>query len=391
MGWKDTGYGRKNGESIMRLKSLSIFLYLRGNFKKFIPQILVVALGVFLMYFVCINGGGMETQMKNNVLEPYKKLSFIRMNPSAVNEQEYINKLKDNKDVDRIIYSKRDLNIRADMLISSNGSPGLFISEDDTRYLMKKFDFKLVSGRIPQENNELLISSNYAKSRKIKVGSCIDENTDKSFIGIYKVAGIYDGKSVIAFGHIKNASEVKNNENTIVVVPKEGKLNKINDYINSLKNKQIDIQDYNSVNYEVEGFFPMFNMFAFIILAILIVVLTFTIGNMNYIHFFDRVGEFSILDALGYTKLDIFLKLAKEMCIVIVLGFGVGMILSFMGGNIFNGVYCIPKGVPVEIYNKWYVILSSIVPVAVGLFSSIPSIKFLSKMSTVDVLEGRNP
>lgn len=48
-------------------------------------------------------------------------------------------------------------------------------------------------------------------------------------------------------------------------------------------------------------------MFAFIILTILVVVLTFTIGNMNYIHFFDRVGEFSILDALGYAKPDIFL------------------------------------------------------------------------------------
>lgn len=374
----------------MRLKSLSIFLYLRGNFKKFIPQILVVALGIFLMYFVCINGGGIETQMKNNVLEPYEKLSFIRMNPSTVNEQKYINKLKNNKDIDRIIYSKRDLNIRADMLISSNGSPGFFISESDIRYLMKKFDFKLVNGRIPERDNELLVSSNYAKSRKLKVGSRVDESTDKSFTGIYKVAGIYDGKSIIAFGHIKNTSDVKSNENAIIVVPKEGKLNKVNDYINSFKNKQIDIQDYNSVNYEITGFFPMFNMFAFIILIILVVVLTFTIGNMNYIHFFDRVGEFSILDALGYTKFDIFLKLAKEMCIVIVLGFGVGMILSFMGGNIFNGVYCIPKGVPVEIYNKWYVMLSAIVPIAVGLFSSIPSIRFLRKMSTVDVLEGRN-
>lgn len=374
----------------MRLKSLSIFLYLRGNFKKFIPQILVVALGVFLMYFVCINGGGMETQMKNNVLEPYKKLSFIRMNPAAVNEQKYINKLKNNKNIDRIIYSKRDLNIRADMLISSNGSPGLFISESDIRYLMKKFHFKLINGRIPEDDNELLVSSNYAKSRKLKVGSRVDENTDKSFTGIYKVAGIYEGKSIIAFGHIKNASDLKNNENTIAVVPKEGKLNKVNDYINSFKNKQIDIEDYNSVNYEVEGFFPVFNMFAFIIVTILVVVLTFTIGNMNYIHFFDRVGEFSILDALGYTKLNIFLKLAKEMCIVIVLGFGFGMILSFMCGNIFNAVYCVPKGVPVEVYNKWYVILSAIVPIAVGLFSSIPSVRFLSKMSTVDVLEGRS-
>lgn len=374
----------------MRLKSLSIFLYLRDNFKKFIPQILVVALGVFLMYFVCINGGGMEAQMKNNILEPYKKFSFIRMNPSAVNEQKYINKLKDNKDIDKIIYSKRDLNIRSDMLIATNGSSGIFISESDIRYLMKKFHFKLVNGKIPEKDNELLINSNYAKSRKLKIGSRVDEGTDKAFTGIYKVAGIYDGKSVIIFGHIKNTSDLKNNENTVVVVPKEGKLNKVNDYINTFKNKQINILDYNAANYEIKGFFPVFNMFAFIILTILVVVLTFTIGNMNYIHFFDRVGEFSILDALGYTKLNIFLKLAKEMCIVIVLGFGVGMILSFMGGNIFNGVYCIPKGIPVEVYNKWYVILSAIVPIAVGLFSSIPSVKFLSKMDTVDVLEGRS-
>ncbi|WP_234117974.1 ABC transporter permease [Clostridium hydrogenum] len=374
----------------MSVKSLSVFLYLKCNLKKFIPQILVVSLGVFLMYFICIIGGGIESQMQDNVLKPYEKLSYITINPAKENEQSYIDKLKTNKDIDRIIYSKRAMNITADVLIAACGSPAFFTSERDTEYLMKKMNFKLASGRIPREDNEILISNNYAKSKKLKLGSYLGEKVDKNLTESYKVVGIYNGKNIIAFGHIKSYESVMKDVNSIIIIPKEGRMSRVNDYINSHKDKQITLVDYTMMNYDIGGFFPMFTVFAVVILIITTFVLTFTIGNMNYIHFFDRVGEFSILDALGYTKLDIFFKLFKEMCIVIVVGFVFGIALSIIGGNMFNGIYCIPKGVPVEVYNKWYVILSIIVPIAVGGFSSIPTIRFLKNMNTVDVLEGRN-
>lgn len=390
MGWKYKECGGKQGECFMKLKSLSVFLYLKGNPKKFIPQILVVALGVFLMYFICIIGGGIENQMKDNILSPYEKLSYVNIDPASVNEQKYIDKLKVNKDIDRIIYSDRVRNLRMKMLISDCGSPGFFVSEGDTSYLMKKFGFKLEEGRIPRDSNEILVNSEYAKSRSLKIGSYLDENVDKGITGKYKIVGLYLGKNIIAFGHIKNLQSVKSTVNSIIIVPKNGKLSKVNSYLDSISNRNITVVNYKYLYFDIGGFFPMFNIFAVIVLVITIAVLTFTIGNMNYIHFFDRVSEFSILDAVGYTKLNIFFKLAKEMLIVIVLGFILGIIISFIGGNIFNQVYCEAKGTPVEVYSKWYIVLSLIVPTAVGVFSSIPSLRFLSKMNTIDVLEGRS-
>ncbi|PJI09305.1 MULTISPECIES: ABC transporter permease [Clostridium] len=373
----------------MRLKSLSILLYLKSNFKKCIPQIMVVALGTALMYFMCVLGGGIENQMKNNVLMAYEKLSCVRINSINVNKEKYIDKLRKNKNVEKIIMANMST-VRADMLISNTGSTMLFMSPENTKYVMKKLDFRLTDGKLPQNDNEILLNSNHAKAMNVKVGEKISDTVKEDY-GLksqYKVSGIYIGENIMTFGYIKGVpSEL--NTNAIVVIPKQGKLNEVNNFIHSFKDSNISITDYKELFDDVGAFFSMFKVFAVLILVILIVVLTFTIGNMNHIHFEDRISEFSILEAVGYRKVSIFYKIFKEMLVIIVSGFILGITCGVLGGNIFNLVYCEPKGVPVGVYNYWYIILSAVIPAVIWIFSGVSSLKSISKMDAVDVLEGK--
>lgn len=373
----------------MRLKSLSILLYLKSNFKKCIPQIIVIALGTALMYFMCVLGGGMENQIKNNVLKTYETLSCIRINSINVNKEKYIDKLRKNKNVEKVIMANMN-NVRADMLISNSGSTMLSMPPEDIQYVMKKSGFKLIEGSLPKSSDEILLNSNHAKAMNVKVGEKISNTAMENyeFKSQYKVSGIYIGENIMTFGYIKEASS-EINTNAIVVIPKQGKINKVNDFIHSFKDSNISISDYKELFDDVGAFFSMFKVFAVLILVILIVVLTFTIGNMNHIHFEDRISEFSILEAVGYSKISIFYKIFKEMLVIIVSGFILGIICGILGGNIFNLVYCEPKGIPVEVYNYWYIILSAAIPTVIWIFSGVSALKSINKMDTVDVLEGK--
>lgn len=373
----------------MRLKSLSILLYLKSNFKKCIPQIIVIALGTALMYFMCVLGGGMENQIKNNVLKTYETLSCIRINSININKEKYIDKLKKNKNVEKVIMANMST-VRADMLISNSGSTMLSMLPEDIQYVMKKSGFKLIEGSLPKSSDEILLNSNHAKAMNVKVGEKISDTVKENyeFKSQYKVSGIYTGENIMTFGYIKGASS-ELNTNAIVVIPKQGSLNKVNDFIRSFKDSNISISDYKELFDDVGAFFSMFKVFAVLILVILILVLTFTIGNMNHIHFEDRISEFSILEAVGYSKISIFYKIFKEMLVIIVSGFILGIICGTLGGNIFNLVYCEPKGIPVEVYNYWYIILSAAIPTVIWIFSGLSDLKSINKMDTVDVLEGK--
>jgi Predicted permease. len=130
-------------------------------------------------------------------------------------------------------------------------------------------------------------------------------------------------------------------------------------------------------------------MFAVIILVIVIFVLTVTIGNINYIHFYDRSPEFSLLQAIGYEKKYIIGRIFVEMSIILFGGFIIGAALSLAGGYLFNLLYCYPIGTPVTIVSKGYFLITFTIPIFVTTFSLLPMLKFLNKMDCIQVLEGK--
>jgi ABC-type antimicrobial peptide transport system permease subunit len=373
-----------------QLKPLNTFLYIKNNIKKFLPQIIAVLLGVFLVFFVCILGGGIKYGIKDNVELPREKISLAFINDSKLEGGKFYEEMSKDKDVEKIIYSYGYRSISTKLLAQYASSDVYYTAVQDTEYIMKEFNFELIKGKIPNSKNELLISSNFAKSNNLKLGDSYgtDINPKHGLNGTYKIAGIYKGNCTITFCYKDSVSNIKNSSDyRLMVFPKANKVNKVNAKIESFRN--IDYYDLNQVKKFLDGMFKMFDIFAVIVLAITVFVITFTIGNINYMHLYDRLEEFSILDALGYSKKSIVFKLVRELALIIFIGFVLGISLGMLGGFLFNTIYCDPKGVPVGILNPWYILISFLVPVFVSLLSAIPILSFLRKMNTIEVLEGR--
>ncbi|MBZ9685595.1 ABC transporter permease [Clostridium estertheticum] len=363
---------------------------MKNNIKKFIPQILAVMLGVFLVYFVCILGGGIKFGIKDNIVTPLEKLSLVWITDTKVEQGKFYKEMSQDKDVEKIIFTEDVRQIQTKLIAQSAGTFVFYPEAVDIKFIMDKLNFKLVQGKIPENNNELCINSNFAKSNNLNLGDSYGSDVDEKhqLNGIYKIVGIYSGKFTVTFCSRDFAEVKKNNSGqAFLVIPKEGKLDKVNSKIELYKN--IKYENLNTMKKSTDGLFQMFNIFAVIVLGLTVFVITFTISNINYMHLYDRLEELSILDTLGYNKITIAFKLIKEFTIIIFLGSLLGIVLGILGGYIFNAIYCTPKGFPVGILNPWYILISLLVPVFVSLFSSIPVIRFLRNMNTIEVLEGR--
>lgn len=373
-----------------QVRPLNIFLYVKKNIKKFIPQILAVMLGVFLVFFVCILGGGIKFGIRDNTVAPFEKVSLVWISDTKLEGGKFYKEISGDTDVERLIPIEDFRQIQTKLIAQSTGTFVFYPDSKDIKLIMDKLDFKLIEGKIPESKNELCINSNFAKSNNLKLGDSYGSDIDDKhqLNGIYKIVGIYSGKFTITFCPRDSAENLENNPPQVFLVfPKAGKLNSLNSRIEMYKN--IKYETLNTMKRATDALFHMFDIFAVIVLGLTVFVITFTINNINYMHLYDRLEELSILDTLGYSKITIAFKLVKELALIIFLGSLLGIGLGIFGGYIFNAIYCTPKGVPVGILNPWYIVISFLVPVLVSLFSSIPVIKFLRNMNTIEVLEGR--
>lgn len=365
---------------------------MKNNPKRFLPQILAVALGISLVYFICIIGGGIKFGLQDNVTKPYEKMSLVFINKNKNNDgdnQKLCKDISQDKNVEKVIYCSGMSNIEAKMIVESSGSTVLYTKKEDTAYLLQKFNFKLMQGRIPENADEILFQEDYARGLKLKVGDYYgtDVNENHDLDGKYKIVGLYKGRGVITFAGGESIEDMKKHSYCLIVVPKEGKLDYVNNKIKEYKDYKAD--DLKTQEGYLSSMFTAFNIFAAVVVGITVFVVTFTISNINYVHFYERMGEFSIFDALGYRKSKIISRLISEQSVIILSGSLLGLAAAIFGGYVLNEVYCVPNGFPVRILNIWYILISIMVPIFVSLFSTIPVRRFIRKMNTIDVLEGR--
>lgn len=200
------------------LKPLNSFVYIKNNPKKIIPQVFAVSLGVFLIYFICIIGGGLKYELNNDVIVPYEKMSTVTIRYPEKDNDELYNYFSKNNNVQKIMYSSGIENIPAKLVINSNETYCPYLNEDNIKYMMNMYNFKLQSGRIPQNNNEVLFNESFCKSRNLNVGDYYgtDVNSKDSLDGKYKIAGTFKGDIIMSFVYdSKSIDEIKNNPYSI--------------------------------------------------------------------------------------------------------------------------------------------------------------------------------
>lgn len=368
------------------MKPLSSRSYLKNNIKKVIPSFICMALGVFLIYFFSITLYSGIYGIKQGSLDMLEKVTNITSNTKDPIPDKTLDKIKNCSNVEHIVPIIGVVGgFQYKSPFGQMSTEAFNVFEVDVPRLLQIFDMKLVEGKLPSPNrNELLIPLKIAKQDKIKIGDYIGKNPDLNVTlnKKYKVCGIIDGPINAMLttnaGNIKREEALKHN---LIFSLKNENNKAINDELTSMGESKITIMDYKSACNQLDEILNAITSLRSILNLIIIVVLCISIGNLNYILFVNRQGEFNILAAIGYKKRDLYVKLLKENITLNLLGFIFGIIVTIITTKLLNIIIFQPKGQYVYSFHLKSIFTAFLIPVAVSTTNMLSILRRLRTMN----------
>jgi ABC-type antimicrobial peptide transport system, permease component len=318
------------------------------------------------------------------------KVSYVYMKSSDV-PKDILNKIASNDNVDKVIRCMNHSTFLSG-IIGIDMHVDLFeMNVEDIKYLCDALGYH-INGDINYNASfpSVALNSELMKNKGLKLNDYIGNKVQSYEIlkGKYKITASITGDSTLSFipaDLIKNYD--KNFEYSYVVIPKRGQLNKVNEFLKSLKEKDFRVIDKEYVTSSNaannQSFDNVFNIF----IIVNIIVLAVSLGNSTYVHYFRRRKEYGILKAIGYSNNDIILRIFKEVIMCIFLGFTIGILFQLVFEFFFNIFYMLPHGLP-KVYMDMYVFPKLIsIPLFICVTSLIPVLNLIKKIDAITIIE----
>ena len=373
---------------------LSIFNYYKNNIKKFFSVLIPVSLSIFLIYIVHGLIYSSFTPNYNSSVEPSRYFSIVRPNGRILDRYD-IEMFNINENVASVLPCIYEYTSFKSNIGLSFGTMILSLDKGDIPNLMELMNLKIVDGTLPRPGRyEIVLHQQLAKNRGLKIGDYIGRLIDKTegLPASYRIVGLIDGTSIVNFASLETyISNINlNYEYTYgaVVIPKEGKLQPMNEFLNSLPPLNLAIhnhitytKEYNSSLARIDTLFSLINV-------MLIVIVSFCTAFLYYIYFSQRRSEIGLLWSLGFSRQQVINRAFLEVSTTNILGYILGVLISIVCGVLVNILYLDPLGQPLEIFNSKLMLQTLCVPIFVILFSIIPIWRMLKKLDPISIIEG---
>jgi ABC-type antimicrobial peptide transport system permease subunit len=371
-------------------KPLSYYLYFKRNKKKTLGMILSIAFSILLIGVIQMFSDNMsDTQYRD-----LAKLNYVSIISSTKGNlpKETIESIRKNSTVDRLIMVNTYYYGIINIIGVPANSAGYYMDEKDIPILMDRMDMKLDDASLlKNDEKKIIINSNIARARIKSIGDYLgnEVSTMDYFKGKYEIKEIVKGDNIISFIAKSKENIAGDSEQfqQFLLLPKEGKLDEMNSFLKGLPRDNIKLLTYQDILQEREvddeGMNTIFN----ILIIIIILVLSVSLGNSSYIHYFQRRKEFGLLKAIGQGGDKIILRMIKEISISSTLGLAVGLMLLLTFKGVGNAFYTYPKGLSLFQINLQLIPKIIAIPIFICIFSIIPVSRLLVKIEPISIIE----
>lgn len=242
-------------------------------------------------------------------------------------------------------------------------------------------DIRLVAGRAPQANDEVVIDETKARKNNLAVGSVLKLIGDKP----YRVVGIYSPESTarvkMSLRAMQEAFET-GDKATYIMVKVRNSSNKAEvarRIAEQLPGNKIQFTE--DVFVSPEKSIPYLGVFLRVLVGLAAVVSGVVVMLAMYTTITERTREIGILKALGASRGYIIGLIEKEALLISAIGLVAGFFISFLAGYLINRVY----GLLFEFSWAWALTAAAIGILGGGLGALYPALR-ASNLDAVSAL-----
>jgi ABC-type lipoprotein release transport system permease subunit len=272
--------------------------------------------------------------------------------------------------VRRDAYSNLDIN-----LLAGNAQFDLYgVDQSGMQRLLTLYDDQLVAGRLPRATvNEIAISEEVARARNVgvggKVGNAIDE-LDR-LPDTFTVVGILHGPTrigVIPLEYMTQHYLFERRYQGLVVVPLAGHEQQVHDQmVRLIGNQPFRLFDWAYIKGKIDSLIANLDTINKFLIILVTIVMALVVGLLNHLFFRQRMNEFGLLAAIGYSRWGLILRVAGESLGVTLAAWvlGVGLGVAVLGW--FNSVFIVPHGLLMNVFD-WGLLITHTLPIPVMVF-----------------------
>jgi ABC-type lipoprotein release transport system permease subunit len=273
--------------------------------------------------------------------------------------------------VKRDAYSNLDIN-----LLAGNAQFDLYgFDPPGMGQLLSLYGDRVVAGRLPAANaNEIAVSEEIARSRHLwvggKVGNALDE-LDR-LPDTFTVVGIIQGPTrlgVIPIDYMTEHYLFERRYQGLVVVPQPGHEQAVHDQLQTLvSGTAFRLFDWAYIKSKIDSLIANLDAINTFLILLVTIVLSLVVGLLNNLFFRQRMNEFGLLAAVGYSRWGLIMRVAWESLGVTLAAWLIGVGLGVAVLSWFNLTFIVPHGLLMNIFD-WNVLALHTLPIPLMVFA----------------------
>jgi len=279
--------------------------------------------------------------------------------------------------VKRDAYSNLDINMlagQAQFDLYGFDQPGM-------AQLLALYGDRVAVGRLPRADaNEIAISEEIARSRQVWIGGKLGNNVDEldRLPDAFTVVGIIRGPTRIGLIPLDYMTEhylFERRYQGLVVVPQTGHEQAVHDQLQALiGDSAFRLFDWSYIKAKIDSLIANLDVINRFLILLVTIVLALVVGLLNNLFFRQRMNEFGLLAAVGYSRWGLIRRVVWESLGVTLASWLIGVGLGVAVLSWFNISFIVPHGLLMNVFD-WNVLLLHTLP--------IPLMVFLFGMGTV--------
>jgi ABC-type lipoprotein release transport system permease subunit len=276
-------------------------------------------------------------------------------------------------------------------------------SESDLRFLLDTYDLRLKEGRLPQPHtNEMALAESMAKGAKVWIGDEISRSANEDWFAAVPspliVVGILEeddpGSRPSPPIGIASYEYIGNHESFalpwshgLLVAAREGRQAAVDDFLQAEVSPYAEVRTGQDLEAKLVRTTRNFHLLFGVVDILVAIAVALVVGMINQIALSKRLAELGVLHAVGHNKNGLVRRLALEMAVTAVLGWVLGLALSWGLFVLLRSRFYESNGVNLSLATLTPIWFSVPVPLAAIAFVVWNARRTLDRLDAVAVIE----
>lgn len=347
---------------------LSPTVFLRRNAGKTIPLVAVITLAVLLVASIIALIDSIPYSIRT-IYDYSKHMVGITPRGDPTATPRLVEEVRQGSPVpiDRVVIC-RSSGAEIQSIVGKWPYAVMGLTQDDLRYFLRREGSRGIVGRLPTPGApEAIVSRPVARNLNLTVFDPTDSPKQKqrailqapdrsSAYSPYpvKVVGIVDTERWLMLGNIEymRANHFPPIDLALVFAKNAADQKRLDQWcLDHFKGRRAQIFAYQKIEKDTNQMFNTLFMILNVVIGTLVTIVTIMMAMLINIYQSQRLVEFGLLQAIGYTKRQILTRVLTETVLVILGGWALGLVASIGALKLVDLLLMQPKAYQLEIFD----------------------------------------